>query len=181
MRALVIELGAEAEAVSSKRQWKSDDVIGVDEIVRRRAEVELGKDAADHIQLNAFAWIRATDAKQAERIADAHRGDRRILAARIVERAERSVKVADELSGFFRVGDQRTEDLIFGKGHRAGGFRLVNARTASRCIGGLRARGNGDRHKHDHQRHHTGTPMPIRHGATPSGEECAYCNPAKAL
>ena len=54
MRALVIQLGAEAEAVAAERQRKPDDVVGVDQIVRRRAQVELGEDAADDVELEAF-------------------------------------------------------------------------------------------------------------------------------
>src|SRR5688572_23225491 len=73
--ALVIQLRAEAEAISPERQRKAEDVVGIDQIVRGRAEVELGEDAADDIKLEAFAGVGASDAEQAEVVADANRGD----------------------------------------------------------------------------------------------------------
>src|SRR5215204_4813521 len=170
MRALVIELGAKAEAAAPERQWKSEDVVGIDQIVRRRTHVELGEDAAHHIQLKAFAGVRATDAKQAERIADAHRGDRRVLAARIVQGAEGAVQITDKRSRFFWIRDQRAEYLVFGKAHRAGGFRLVNAGATPRRIDRLRTGWNRDGRKHDQERQHEGTTRPIHHGARPSGK-----------
>jgi hypothetical protein len=73
--ALVIQLGAYAEAAPPERQRYSENVVGVDQIVGRRTKVELGEDAPDDIELQAFARARAPEAHQAEAVADADRRD----------------------------------------------------------------------------------------------------------
>src|SRR5215510_11946344 len=80
MRALMVDLGPDAESVSANRQRHADDVVGVDEIVGGRAQVELREDAADQIQLHAVAGLAAVPSDQPEAVADAHRSDRRSRA-----------------------------------------------------------------------------------------------------
>ena len=71
MRALVIQLRPDAEAVAAERQRHADDIVGVDQIVRRRAHVELREDAADDVELEALTGVRTAKPHQAKAVANA--------------------------------------------------------------------------------------------------------------
>ena len=57
MRAPAVQLCSHTEAVSAEGQRQPDNVIGIDQIVRRRSQIELGEDASDHIQLDPLTRV----------------------------------------------------------------------------------------------------------------------------
>jgi hypothetical protein len=138
MRALVIQLRSHAETVSTERQRQADDVIGINQIVGRRSEVELSEDAADDIQLHTFTGIGTAPSYQSKAVPHANRRNRRPFTCRVVQRAKRAAKKAHKRSGFLRVRENGTEDLILREPYRARGLSLVHACSASRGVDRLR-------------------------------------------
>src|SRR5688572_24040355 len=80
----MIELGADAKAIPPERQRHADGVIGVDQVIRRRTQIELGEDRADDVELHPFTGIGPADADDAETVAESNRRDsRRVFSARV--------------------------------------------------------------------------------------------------
>ena len=65
---------------------------------------------------------------------------------------------------------QRTEDLVLGKAHRAGGLGLVHAGAASRRIDRLRAGVIRELKQEDRESRLHRMTLTIRHRAPPEGE-----------
>src|SRR6478736_5594987 len=109
----MVEPEPHREYSAPHRDRKTDNVVGVDEIVRRHIEIELREHAALEADLEPIAGFRAAKAQETERIADADGPDVHVaVIARLVE-------VADERALSLRVGEQRTEDVPARQGHVA--------------------------------------------------------------
>src|SRR4029079_10533882 len=97
-------------------------------------EAKLGEDAADDIELHPFTRRRPSPADETKMIRQSNGADGRVFASRIANGPERAAQKARERMGFFRIGDQGTEDLVVWKQHDACRLSLVNACPAPRRI-----------------------------------------------
>jgi hypothetical protein len=65
----MVQLHTAAKATSPEREGQTDQVIRIDQVVRRRAEVELREDTSGDIQLDAFARPGASPTDETEAVA----------------------------------------------------------------------------------------------------------------
>ncbi|MGH9897102.1 MAG: hypothetical protein ACREA0_34925, partial [bacterium] len=64
----MVDLYARAEAASTERERKADQVVRIDQVVGAGAEVELREDAANDIELYAFVRRRSAPTDQTETV-----------------------------------------------------------------------------------------------------------------
>src|SRR6185503_9684837 len=126
----MIDAQPRTETSSSEGERQPDQVIGINKIVGRRAEIKLRKDAADHIQLNTFVCGRSAPPDQAKTIAEPDRRNRRVSSVRIIERAKLAALEADKGPRFLGIRDCRAEDLVVRKHHDPQRLLLVDTCSA---------------------------------------------------
>ena len=111
----MVQRHACAEPVSPERKGQTDQVIGIDQVVRRRPEVELREYASDDIQLNAFIRLGSPPTDEAEAVAQSYGRNRGPLARRVVERAKRAAQQTDKRSSLF-FGSAKVGQKIWSSG-----------------------------------------------------------------
>ena len=88
------------ERAGSEREGKGDEIVGVEQVVRRRAEVELREHRTGDAQLQTIARVTGERAEEGELVGDADRGDVRrqigLIAALIGGERARCLGVRDE-------------------------------------------------------------------------------------
>src|SRR5678816_2240953 len=152
MRALMVDTRPDAEAVSTDRERHTDDVVGVDQIVRRGVEIELGEDRPDDIELNAFTGLRSAPAHQAEAVAEPDGCNRGPFTGWLCNRGEGAAKQARKRARLLGIRDDRTEDLVLWEPVHANGFRFMDSRPAPRRLDCLGERRSGEAEEHSRRR-----------------------------
>src|SRR6478672_10720875 len=110
MRALVIDARTAGERSGAKRERQSDHVIGVDQIVRRRAQIELREHGTRDAELDPVAGATSSRSEEWKLVGDADGGD----VAREVALA--SLLIGGEGAHRFGVSDERTEHVAARQG-----------------------------------------------------------------
>src|SRR6186713_2398775 len=114
VRALVIDAHARREPSAAERERQPNHVIGVQQVVRRSAEVELREHAGAECELETVAGMRAVPASETERVAyaDGCNVERRVgeVVSRLV--LEEARKRVERLG----VGNERAENIAARQG-----------------------------------------------------------------
>src|SRR5215475_12502927 len=105
MRALMVGAQAPRKPSVAERERKPDHVVRIQQIVRRRAHVELGEYGTSDPQLNPVTRNSSVRPEERKLIRDADGGDVRRQVGFI------SSLVAGEGAGCLWVGDKRAEDV----------------------------------------------------------------------
>src|SRR5436309_3073845 len=100
VRALMIEANSRRGIPLSHRQRYTDEVVRVDQIVRRGAEIELREYASGEAELDAVARRASVEPEEPEYVADA---DRAHVGCELLGIA---TQIRDERIDGFWVGDQ---------------------------------------------------------------------------